>query len=130
MVEISTTRPKAAGEGDKEGCWVLVTDLMKQRTSEAKTFCGGEKVLIAEAVNLAILAIVCKKTGDREPTIVRDETAAALSQGNGPKYIAMLRRAAGMLGASKVLYVTHDPQLQALADSRLLFSNGTVVRAT
>jgi DNA repair exonuclease SbcCD ATPase subunit len=126
MVEITTTRPRAVGEGDTEGCWVLVTDNLKQRTSEAKTFSGGERVMISEAINLAILALVCKRTGDREPTIVRDETAAALSAGNAPRYIAMLRRAAAMIGASKVLYVSHDPESQALADSRLVFSSGMI----
>ena len=59
---------------------------------------------------------VCQRSGLREPTLVRDETGAALDPENGQAYVAMLRRAAAQVGAHRVIFVSHDPAMAALAD--------------
>ena len=53
------------------------------------------------------------------PTIIRDETGAALDPVRGRAYVAMLRRAAEIVGASKVLFVSHSAELADLADGRI-----------
>jgi ABC-type lipoprotein export system ATPase subunit len=58
--------------------------------------------------------------------LVRDESGAALDPENGRHYMAMLRRAAEIVGASKVLFVSHSPELQDLADSKIVIANGQV----
>ena len=58
---------------------------------------------------------------------MRDESGAALDPENGRAYIAMLRRAAQQIGADKVLYVSHTPELQELADSKIHVSENGLV---
>jgi exonuclease SbcC len=125
-VRVESVRPKADGKGEREGCWVHVHDTERNREGEAKTFSGGERVLIGESLALALALMGCRHAGFEAPTIVRDETAAALSPENGRAYVAMLRRAAELVGASKVVFVSHDPALQELADSRITVAGGRV----
>ena len=125
-VRIDSSRSSADGKKTIEGCWVYVYDVQANREAEAKTFSGGERVLIGEAVNLAIAMLGVRHAGLTQPTLVRDETGAALSADNGVAYVAMLRRAADLIGADKVLFVSHDPALQELADARLLVGGGKI----
>jgi len=126
-VRIESSRTSADGKKDLEGCWVQVFDGQANREAEAKTFSGGERVLVGEAVNLAIAMIGVRRAGMVAPTIVRDETGAALDSEKGAAYIAMLRRAAVLVGASKVLFVSHSPELQSLADSVVVVRDGQVI---
>jgi DNA repair protein SbcC/Rad50 len=118
-VRIETVRPRKGGKGEREGCWVTVHDAEAGREDDAKTFSGGEKVLVGEAVNLALTMLGVRCAGLSEPTIVRDETGAALDEDNGRAYIAMLRRAAKLVGSPQVLFVAHDPALWEMADDRI-----------
>ena len=118
-VRIETVRPKKAGKGEREGCWVTVYDAERGREDDAKTFSGGERVLVGEAVNLALTMLGVRKAGLTEPTIIRDETGAALDGERGRAYVAMLRRAAQLVGAPQVLFVAHDPALWEMADDRI-----------
>jgi len=69
---------------------------------------------------------MCKRLGIVNPTFFRDESASALTKENGRNYMAMVRKAIDISGASLVLLITHDPDLQDLADSRILVEDGTV----
>lgn len=117
-VTIETQRASADGKRQIEGCDVLVTDTVRGRTDRAETFSGGERVLIGEAVSLALTMLAARRLGSGA-TLVRDESGAALSPENGRAYVAMLRRAAVLARADRVLFVTHNPDLAALADSRI-----------
>jgi DNA repair exonuclease SbcCD ATPase subunit len=75
--------------------------------------------MIGEALSLALSMLACRRAGLDRPTLVRDESGAALDPENARVYVAMLRRAAQLVGADKVLFVSHDPAVQALADSRI-----------
>ncbi len=125
-VRLETVRQKASGKGEREGCWVTVLDSTSGREGDAKTFSGGERVLIGEAVSLAIAMLGVRHAGFTEPTLVRDETGAALDAEKGRHYIAMLRRAAELVGAAHVLFVTHDTALHELADARIVVAGGKV----
>lgn len=125
-VQILTTRLASDGKRELEGCDVMVVDTENGREATVETFSGGERVLIGEAVSLALSVLACRRAGVERPTLVRDESGAALDGGNGRRYVAMLRRAADLIDASQVLYITHDVELQALADARLHVAGGTV----
>ena len=56
---------------------------------------------------------------------MRDETGAALDPINARAYVAMLRRAAEIVGASHVLFVSHNPDVQELADARIVVADGS-----
>jgi exonuclease SbcC len=125
-VQLSTQRLDAKGKRELEGLDVRVLDTEHGRDDLLETYSGGENVIVAEAVALALTTVACRRAGLERPTLVRDESGAALDPVNGRAYVAMLRRAAKMIGADKALYVSHTPELQELADARLHVANGTV----
>ena len=102
---------------------VRVIDTEKGRDALAETYSGGECVIVSEALALALTTLACRGKGER-PTIVRDESGAALSAGNARAYVAMLRMAAGQIGADKVLLVSHTPEVQEMCDARVCLDGG------
>jgi DNA repair exonuclease SbcCD ATPase subunit/DNA repair exonuclease SbcCD nuclease subunit len=119
----------ADGKKQLDGCEIMVLDTKPKPPNapdfwtdgerEGHTFSGGERGLLNEALSLAFTMLVCQRSGLQSPTLVRDETGAAFDQENGRAYIAMLRRAAEFTGASRVIFISHDPVLVALADGRI-----------
>jgi len=133
-VKIETTRAKKDGKGDKEVCDVLVHDAQHPELGwrEGRRFSGGEKAILGEAIALALTAVSCRRAGLTDVTLVRDETAGLDETfgGNITAYVTMLRRAAAIIGASKVLFVLHNaPSAWALADAVLLVDQGRIVQA-
>lgn len=128
-VTIETQKLSADGKKLLEGCEVRVLDTVAGREGAAETFSGGERVLLGEAVSLALSMLACRRAGLVGVTLVRDETGAALDPANGRAYVAMLRRAAELVGARQVLFVSHSPELAELADARIVVGGGTAVVA-
>lgn len=125
-VTIETQRMSADGKRQIEGCEVRVLDTERGRDANAETLSGGERVLVGEAISLALSMLACRRSGVEGPTLFRDESGAALDPVKGRAYVAMLRRAAEIVGASRVLFVSHTPELQDLADARIHVSGGQV----
>lgn len=123
-MEVRTQRASADGKRQLEGCDVVVIDTERGREGEAETFSGGERVLLGEALSLALSVLACRRHGVVGPTLVRDESGAALDAGNGRAYVAMLRRAGELIGASQILFVSHNVELQELADARIHVADG------
>lgn len=105
---------------------VRVLDTEAGREANVETFSGGERVLLGEAVSLALSMLACRASGMTGSTIIRDESGAALDAEKGPAYVAMLRRAADVVGARQVLIVTHSADVAALCDARLVVADGKV----
>ncbi len=128
-VTIDTQRLGADGRL-LESLEVRVLDTVAGREAPVETFSGGERVLLGEAVSLALAMLACRRSGQRDVTIVRDESGAALDGERARAYVAMLRRALVLTGARQVLLVTHSPDVAELADARLHVDGGAVeVRA-
>lgn len=125
-VSIDTTRPTADGKKSIETCDVRVLDTEKGREGPVETFSGGERVILGEAVSLALSVLALRRSGAEAPTLVRDESGAALDEERARAWMAMLRRAADIIGASKVLVVSHVTELQDLCDAKLVVANGTI----
>lgn len=126
-VTLDTQKASSDGKRTLEGLDVRVLDTEKGRDATADSLSGGERVLVGEAISLALTMLACRRSGVVGPTIVRDETGAALDPVRGRAYIAMLRRAAEIVGASKVLYVSHVPAIAEMADARIVVAGGTAV---
>jgi exonuclease SbcC len=125
-VSIELEKTLANGKGTSEGCEVLVTDNETGLRIDAKRLSGGQKVIVGEAMSLALSLLATKRVGSAGVTLVRDETGAALDPENTRGYVAMLRRAAQIAGAEKVLLVTHNEAVADMADSRLFIHDGNV----
>lgn len=124
-VTMDTVRTSAKGK-EVEDLIIQVLDTHRGTEHEAETLSGGERVIVGEALALALSVLSCRRLGIERPTLVRDESGASLDPENGRAYVRMLRQAAGLIGADKVLYVSHTPELQGLADARLVVADGTV----
>lgn len=127
-VTIETTRPDASGHREIEDLVVRVLDVVAGRDAPAEAFSGGQCVILSEAVSLALAIIACRRSGMEEVTLVRDESAAALDPEHTRAWIAMLRRAVEIVGARRVLIVSHNAEVPALCDAELRVEAGRVER--
>jgi exonuclease SbcC len=116
-VDVRSQAADSKGKRLLETLDVVVIDSEKGREAAAETFSGGERAIIAEGLSLALTTLMCRQAGIERPTLIRDEAGAALDQERGPRWVNMLRRAAGQIGADRVLFVSHSPECRALADS-------------
>ncbi len=124
-ISFETLREKKSARGEySEAFDVKVYDQGHERTVEALS--GGERVVVGEAVGLAIAIFNSRKSGIRWETLFRDETAGALDAVNAAAYVDMLRRALELGGFHQVLFVSHSPEVWERADVRLLVEGGTV----
>lgn len=118
-VRVETQKLSADGKRMLEGCEVVVLDTEKGREAPGETFSGGEQTFVAEALSLGLSMLACKRAGIERPTLVRDESGAALSAGMRPFYVPMLRRAADIIGADKIVFVSHFDDVVEMADARI-----------
>ncbi len=118
-VSIETKRATANGKGEVDECRIMVIDTQAGTEKEAREHSGGEKVIIGEAVSLALSMMACRRAGLEGVTLVRDESGAALDPLNARVYVAMLRRAAAVTRANKVLFVSHSKEVVEMADARV-----------
>lgn len=125
-VSIETTRASSDGKKQIEGCEVRVLDTERGRDANAETLSGGERVLVGEAVSLALSMLACRRSGVVGPSIIRDETGAALDPVNGRNYVQMLRRAGDLVGASQIFFISHSPDMAAMADACIHVADGKV----
>lgn len=126
-VRVETQRLSSDKKKLLDGCDVIVTDSENGREASGETFSGGERVIIGEALSLALTVVACRRSGVQGVTLIRDETAGQLSPENARAYLGMLRRASDMVGASRVLFVAHDPSLWEMADAVIEVAGGRVV---
>lgn len=124
-VSVETVRMDSTGKRELEGCEITVMESGKPDKT-AEQLSGGEGVFVGEALSLAMVMVSCRRSAASSPTIVRDESGSALDAGHGPMYVAMLRRAAEIVGAARVLFVSHSADLQALADSTISIAAGSI----
>lgn len=118
-IDIRTQAIDAKGKRLLETLDVVVIDTEAGREGLAESLSGGERVIVQEAISLALTVLACRQSGVERPTLVRDESGAALAEGRAPQWIAMLRRAVDLIGADKCLFVSHTPATWELADARI-----------
>lgn len=122
-VELTTVRTADAGH-EVETCSLQVLDTENGRVADAVTFSGGEKVILGEALALALATVACRRMGVEGSTIVRDESGAALDASNSLRYIAMVRRCMKLVKASRALIVSHSPEVWAACDGTIRVADG------
>lgn len=125
-VSLETTAPLADGSGTKEVFDVRVIDSEQGVEIEARKLSGGEKVLVGEALSLALAIYNSRRSDVGMDDLWRDECAGALYPESAPLYVTMLRKALDLGGFHRCFYVSHNPELWSLADARLNFADGQV----
>jgi exonuclease SbcC len=123
-VSIETQRAKVSG-GTSEECDVRIIDTESGLDGLVEDLSDGERTIVGEAVSLALAILACRRAHFDRPTLIRDESGAALSRERRPQWVAMLRRAADIVGADRVLIVSHSEDVQELCDARIEVGGGT-----
>lgn len=127
-VRLDTTRLDSKAHREIETFKITVIDSEKGHEGDGSEFSGGERVIINEALALALTMVACNRSGVKGVTLFRDESGAALDPSMARGYVRMLRRAAMAVGASRCVFVSHNPAVWALADARLHVEDGRIER--
>lgn len=123
-VSLETAVLKADGKGTKEVFDLRVIDTARGTEGSAALLSGGEKVMVSEALSLAIAIYNARKSDMPLRTLFRDECAGALSSKNATLYIEMLRRAIRLGGFERCYFIAHQPHLWELADRVIEVADG------
>ncbi len=124
-IAFETLREKVKARGEYTEVFdVMVFDQGVARAAEALS--GGEKVVVGEAIGLALSIFNARKSGIRWRTLFRDETSGALDAENAQAYVEMLRRALSLGGFSQVIFVSHSRDVWERADARIIVEDGRV----
>ncbi len=125
-LKLITQKLLADGSGFKDEFDAYVIDTERGREGSIAALSGGEKVILSEAISLAVAIFNKGKSGICWESLWRDECTGALDEENAPRYIKMLRRAREMGHFSKVYFVAHQENVRSLADSKIEIDNGLV----
>ena len=120
---IDTACTNANGE-QIDGMPILICDSQTDREDDIATYSGGEKTILGCAFAGALAGFVCARAGAELPTFVLDEAGAAVDVEMTEAYVLMVRQVAAEIGASKVLLVTHNPEVVALCDGVIRVADG------
>ena len=124
-VELVTQEPKADGKGMKECFELKVFD--NEHGGDPRDIAdlsGGERVIVDEALRAALALYVNSRNVAPIRTCWRDETTGALDPENATRYVAMLRKLHELGGFAHVIYITHNPDAAALADTQIVVKHG------
>jgi DNA repair protein SbcC/Rad50 len=123
-VSVDTQRLTSDGKKTVDECLITVIDTEKGTEKEVREHSGGERVILGEAISLALTMLACRRAGVERPTLFRDESAAALDPANARAWVAMMRRAVELTGADRLLFVSHSPEVVEMADARIAVGEG------
>ena len=121
--KLRTQREKADGDLT-EDFDIEVTDNVEGWKGTIDNLSGGQKVIAAEAIGLAIA--LYNKADHPLLTLFRDETTGALDPETAPLYVEMLRKAMKLGGFHRVLFITHNPDAAELADAVLVCQDNSI----
>jgi exonuclease SbcC len=126
QIRFETQAAKADGKGVKETFDIVVVDTDRGREGNGEDLSGGEKVIVGEALGLAVGLFHARSAGISLGTVVRDETVGALDPENAERYIAMLRSFVKIGSVHQLLFVCHQPALVDLADRVVRVEGGKI----
>ncbi len=113
---------KGGGTSDKEFD-IRVLDAEKP-TALIGEKSGGERVILGEALSLALSLFGGLRAGARVEEIIRDEADGALSTERAQAYFEMLCKAVELGHLHRVYFITHRAEIAEQADARLCLRNG------
>ena len=87
---------------------------------------GGEKVIICEAVSLAIALFNRSRSSVGWASLWRDEASSAVDDRRAPQYIGMLRRARELGHFERLFFIAHQQRVTEAADSKVIVTNGKI----
>jgi exonuclease SbcC len=124
-VELVTQQAKADGKGLKESFEVKVYD--NEHGGDPRDIAdlsGGEQIIVSEALMNAIGLFVNTRSRTPIRTCWRDETTGPLDAENGVRYLQMLRKVHALGGFHHTFFISHNPDIAAMADAQIRVVDG------
>lgn len=112
--------------GYKDDFDIYVTDSNTGREGSIDDLSGGEKVIICEAVSLAIALFNRDRSNVGWLSLWRDEASSAIDDQRAPQYIRMLQSAREQGHFEKLFFIAHQKRVTEGADSKLIVDSGHV----
>lgn len=119
-VRIDTQGDKARGNGTKEIFDIVVFDAERNEQKSLKSMSGGEKILIEAAVKNALCIFNARRSGIPYGTLFTDEEDGGLDAEKKKDFIRIKRRVLELGGYEREFFISHTPEVVALADETLL----------
>ncbi len=116
-VALRTTRERADGKGVVETFDLEVNDGLRERTGDVADLSKGERVMVDEALKLALACFNSERNGMAMETLFRDESDAGLDVHNLARYPAMLRATLEAGGFKRAFFITQSPEVASQADA-------------
>lgn len=123
-VKLRTLQEAEKGRQQKEVFDLVVFDGQSGKTLPHDGLSEGEKVLVDEALKLALAIFNSRRHGAMFETLFRDEADGALDEEAAARFPAMLRRAMELGGFRNLLFVTHRGQAAEQADVTIRVGGG------
>lgn len=118
QVRLRTLRDKKDG-GQSEDFDVEVFDTYSQKLLVIGDLSGGQRVIVEEALRIALCIFQARRLARPHKSLYRDETTGGLTEDNQRRYVVMLEKARQIGGFSHVYYVTHSPTAALAAPTRI-----------
>jgi len=133
-VELVTQEEKASkgkdGSTHKEVFELKVYDQTRGgQACDLTDLSGGEKVIVEEAFRCAIALLINTKSRVPMRTMFRDETTGALDSENAAQYVTLLRRVQQIGGFERIIFISHNEDVKAMADAQVQVADGDFVVA-
>lgn len=124
-VDLLTQQAKADGKGMKDAFTVAVYDNLRGgEPRDVADLSGGEQTIVAEALMNAIALYANQRNPVPIRTAWRDETTGALDPENAQRYLQMLRKVHDLGGYVHIVFITHNPEVAAMADAQIRVAGG------
>lgn len=124
QVRIDTMTPRARVGGMKKDFAPTIID--NQTGREGMEVSGGERIMVAEALRMAIAVSASRSLGIVGATLGRDESISNLDNDVTWDYIRLLRMAKEMGKFSQILFISHHEHVWQQADRIIWVENGEV----
>ncbi len=112
--------------GYKDVFDIWVSDSEAEREGSIDDLSGGEKVIVNEAISLAIALFNRRRSTVSWGSLFRDESSSAVDDKRAPHYINMLRRARERGHFEKLFFIAHQARVTEMADSQVEVVKGKI----
>lgn len=115
-VSIQTQLANAKGDL-KEGFEVTVHDAWRNTSKNVAKMSGGERIWINECLTRAMALYLTEASGRRSSTLFSDEADGAFDAQHKRQFMAMKREVIRIGGYTQEYFISHTPELTAMADA-------------
>ncbi len=115
-VSIKTQLSTAKGDL-KEGFEIVVHDACRNSSKSVAKMSGGERIWINECLTRAMALYLAEASSRRSSTLFSDEADGAFDAQHKRQFMAMKREVLRLGGYSQEYFISHTPELSAMADA-------------